>query len=95
MTVEYKLDFCECLNRCMCEAHMSKSALSDISGISLPTISKYCSDHNKMPSLEYAYKIARALDVSIDSLIAPWNDISDEELFKLERLGVGAYGYSE
>lgn len=84
---EYELNFSSCLFKRMYESHMTQSALSDISGIPRPTIYRYINDEGRMPNIEYAYKIARALGMTLDELVKEWNDISDEELFGLEKLG--------
>lgn len=83
---EYELNFSDCLFRRMYECHMTQSALSDVSGIPRPTIYRYINDEKRMPNIEYAYKIARALGMTLDELVKEWNDISDEELFGLENM---------
>lgn len=83
---EYELNFSDCLFKRMYENHMTQAALSDISGIPRPTIYRYINDEGRMPNIEYAYKIARALGMTLDELVKEWNDISDKELFGLENM---------
>lgn len=81
-----EVNFSDCLFKRMYECHMTQSALSDISGIPRPTIYRYLNDEKRMPNIEYAYKIARALGMTLDELVKEWKDISDEELFGLENM---------
>lgn len=64
---EYKKEFCRRLRRRMYVKNISQSELSRRTGIDQGMISRYISGKAN-PTLHNGYKIARALDCSIDEL---------------------------
>lgn len=65
--------FCIRLNKFLDDYHYTHKEFSDKSGVALGTINGYCSGNNA-PSLYNAYKIAKALGVSIDEFIYGYLD---------------------
>ena len=61
------------LNKFLDDYHYTYKKLADKSGVALGTIKGYCSGKNA-PSLYNAYKIAKALGVSIDEFIYGYLD---------------------
>lgn len=56
------------LNKYLKEYHYTHKKLSDKTGIALRTIDNYCVG-DSIPSLYHAFLIAKALEISIDSLV--------------------------
>ncbi len=61
--------FARNLSMCLAERHLSAYQLEAESGITQTTIYSYTNSNNRTPNLHSAYKIAKALGVTIDSLL--------------------------
>jgi transcriptional regulator with XRE-family HTH domain len=79
---ENKEKFTEKLKQLLKENNMTRSELADITGIAKTTIDNYCkTSNNIIPSVENAYNIARAFNISIEELLCISNQSVNEDEF--------------
>lgn len=73
------------INECLAQKHLTKYRLSKLSNVPYTTINDICSGKAKLEkcSAETVYKIASALDITMENLLAPcFLERSSFELFK-------------
>lgn len=61
--------FARNLSVCLAERNLSAYKIASESGISHTTIYSYTKSNNRIPNLYSAYKIAKALGVTVDRLL--------------------------